>query len=49
MQRVYAALDAAPQATLRRDLTRLWEVNNHAGDGTTRVDAECLEVLATRA
>jgi hypothetical protein len=46
--RAFAALDAAAQGELRRDLEQLWESNNRASDGTTRVEAEYLEVRATR-
>lgn len=50
IQRAYATLDADRQAAFRRDLTALWTERNRAADGTTtRVDAEYLEVLATRA
>ena len=49
IQRAYAGLDPERQAALRRDLTGFFAENNRAGDGTTRIDAECLEVLATRA
>ena len=46
--RAFAALDEAGQAALRRDLTSLWSEHNRATDGTTRVESEYLEVLATR-
>ena len=46
--RAFAALDEAGQAALRRDLTSLWSEHNRATDGTTHVEAEYLEVLATR-
>lgn len=49
IQRAYAGLTPERQATLRRDLTAFLADNNRAGDGTTRIDAECLEALATRA
>jgi SAM-dependent methyltransferase len=45
--RAFAALDATRQADLRRDLERLWTSRNEAGDGTTRVQSEYLEVIAT--
>lgn len=46
--RAFAALDEEGQAALRRDLTRLWSEHNRAADGTTHVEAEYLEVVATR-
>lgn len=46
--RAFAALDEDGQAALRRDLTRLWAEHNRATDGTTHVEAEYLEVVATR-
>jgi SAM-dependent methyltransferase len=49
LQRAYTGLDPDRQAALRRDLTRFFADNNRAGDGTTRIDAECLEAVATRA
>jgi len=48
-QRAFAALDEAGQAALRRDLERLWTEHNLATDGSTRIAAEYLEVIATRA
>jgi SAM-dependent methyltransferase len=47
-QRAFGALDENAQAALRKDLEHLWADNNQATDGTTHVDAEYLEVLATR-
>ncbi len=46
--RAFAALDAAGQAALRRDLGQLWTEHNSATDGTTRYDSEYLEVVAVR-
>jgi SAM-dependent methyltransferase len=46
--RAFAALDEGGQSALRRDLTRLWSEHNRATDGTTNVEAEYLEVVATR-
>lgn len=46
--RALAALDATGQAALRLELVQLWEANNRAGDGTTHVEAEYLEVVAVR-
>ena len=47
-QRAFGALDENGQAALRKDLEQLWSENNKATDGTTHVDAEYLEVVATR-
>ena len=47
-QRAFDALDAAGQAALRNDLERLWAEHNQATDNTTHVEAEYLEVIATR-
>jgi len=44
--RAFAALDEADRDGLRRDLEQLWTDNNRASDGTTRVQAEYLEVIA---
>ena len=49
VQRAYAGLVPDRQAALRRDLIALFADNNRAADGTTRIDAECLEAVATRA
>jgi SAM-dependent methyltransferase len=48
MQKAFGALDENKQAALRTDLEQLWSANNQATDGTTRVDAEYLEVKAVR-
>jgi len=48
MSRAFASLDAAGQENLRHELVSLWSTHNQAVDGTTRVDAEYLEVIATR-
>ncbi len=47
-QRAFGALDENAQASLRKDLEQLWSDNNQATDGTTYVEAEYLEALATR-
>ena len=47
-QRAFDALDEAGQAALRRDLEQLWSEHNRAADAATRVEAEYLEVVATR-
>lgn len=46
--RALAALDAAGQTALRQDLVQLWTSHNQADDGSTRIDAEYLEVVAIR-
>jgi SAM-dependent methyltransferase len=43
------AADEEKQTALRRDLQNLWTEFNAATDGTTRIDSEYLEVVATRA
>jgi ubiquinone/menaquinone biosynthesis C-methylase UbiE len=48
MSQAFASLDAGGQKTLWADLVTLWSANNKAVDGTTKVDAEYLEVIATR-
>ena len=49
MSRAFASLDDAGQAMLRRELIDLWSANNLADGGATSVEAEYLEVMATRA
>jgi ubiquinone/menaquinone biosynthesis C-methylase UbiE len=46
--RAFASLGEDGQAALRRDLTRLWSEHNLATDGTTHVESEYLEVVATK-
>jgi SAM-dependent methyltransferase len=48
-QKAFGALDESKQAALRKDLDQLWETHNRAIDGSTVVDAQYLEVIATRA
>jgi hypothetical protein len=48
MSRAFASLDANEQEKLRNELVSLWSEHNKAVDDTTRVDAEYLEVIATR-
>lgn len=48
-QRAFAALPEDKQPALRRDLENLWAQHNQATDGTTHVEAEYLEVIATHA
>ena len=47
-QSAFAALDAELQSRLRGDLERLWAEHNLASDGTTHVEGEYLEVVATK-
>ena len=47
-QRAFDTLNADGQAALRSDLERLWAEHNRATDGTTYVEGEYLEVIATR-
>jgi ubiquinone/menaquinone biosynthesis C-methylase UbiE len=49
MSRAFASLDVSGQEKLRSELVSLWSAHNKATDDTTRVDAEYLEVIATRA
>lgn len=46
--RAFAALSDTGQAALRADLERLYDQKNVATDGTTKIAAEYLEVVATR-
>ena len=46
--KAFGSLDEDRQAALRKDLEELWTKNNTETDGTTSVDAEYLEVVATR-
>jgi len=45
----FASLDAAGRTALREELEALWSANNRARGGVTIVDAEYLDVVATRA
>jgi len=49
MSRAFGSLDTKGQEQLRTELTQLWSAHNYASDGTTKVAAEYLEVIATRA
>ncbi|HEX2914537.1 MAG TPA: class I SAM-dependent methyltransferase [Chloroflexia bacterium] len=49
INRAYAACNPEKQVALRQDLEKLWSDHNTATDGGTHVEAEYLEVLATRA
>jgi ubiquinone/menaquinone biosynthesis C-methylase UbiE len=48
MSRAFASLDGDEQETLRSELVSLWSTHNKAVEDSTRVDAEYLEVIATR-
>jgi ubiquinone/menaquinone biosynthesis C-methylase UbiE len=48
MSRAFASLDVNGQETLRSELVRLWSAHNSAVGDATKVDAEYLEVVATR-
>ena len=48
MSRAFASLDLNGQEQLRSDLVSLWSAHNKAAGDATRVDAEYLEVIATR-
>jgi len=48
VNQAFAALDANGQAALRRDLEQLWSAHNRAEDNSTYIEAEYLEVIATR-
>jgi ubiquinone/menaquinone biosynthesis C-methylase UbiE len=48
MSRAFASLDSNGQEKLRSELVGLWSEHNKAKDDTTKVDAEYLEVIATR-
>ena len=47
--KAFGMLDENKQAAIRKELEDLWTKNNTANDGTTSVEAEYLEVIATRA
>jgi SAM-dependent methyltransferase len=49
MSRAFASLDGHRQEKLRRELISLWARHNRASDNGTLVEAEYLEVVATRA
>src|SRR5882724_7972973 len=48
MSRAFASLDVNGQAQLRTELVGLWSEHNKAVDDTTEVEAEYLEIIATR-
>jgi SAM-dependent methyltransferase len=47
--KAFASLDDAGQTALRKDLVDHWKKHNQATDGTTKVEGEYLEVIATKA
>jgi SAM-dependent methyltransferase len=49
MNRAFATLDDFSGRSLRQELEALWSAHNRAQDGITSVEAEYLEVIATRA
>lgn len=49
MSRAFAFLDATGREELRRELVHRWATHNNSTDGITQVDAEYLEVIASRA
>ncbi|WP_228486802.1 class I SAM-dependent methyltransferase [Paludibaculum fermentans] len=49
MTRAFASLDVEGQRILRNELVQLWSAHNNTKSGGTSVDAEYLEVIATRA
>jgi 2-polyprenyl-3-methyl-5-hydroxy-6-metoxy-1,4-benzoquinol methylase len=48
MTKAFASLDGAGQEKLRNELVELWSSQNKAVDGTTLVEAEYLQVVATK-
>ena len=48
MTRAFASIGEKAQQQLREELTELWSRHNRATDGTTKVDAEYLQVVAVR-
>lgn len=48
MTRAFASIGEEAQRRLRDELTGLWSRHNRTTDGTTRVDAEYLQVVAVR-
>jgi SAM-dependent methyltransferase len=49
MTRAFASLDNKGQERLHSELVSLWSAHNNTAGDTTRVEAEYLEVIATRA
>ena len=48
MSRAFTSLDVNGQENLRSELVSLWSAHNYSDRYTTKVDAEYLEVIATR-
>jgi SAM-dependent methyltransferase len=48
-QKAFESLDGVAQDALRKDLVDLWTKHNQATDGTTKVESEYLEIVATKA
>ena len=48
VSRAFASLDVNGQDKLRSELVHLWSAHNYSDGNTTSVDAEYLEVVATR-
>jgi SAM-dependent methyltransferase len=48
MSRAFASLHVIVQEELRRELVHLWSTHNNSSNGVTQVDAEYLEVIASR-
>jgi ubiquinone/menaquinone biosynthesis C-methylase UbiE len=48
MSSAFASLEVHAREKLRSELVRLWSAHNYADGDTTKVDAEYLEVIATR-
>jgi SAM-dependent methyltransferase len=48
MARAFASIDLNGREKLRSELVHLWAAHNKAEDDTTKVEAEYLEVIATR-
>lgn len=48
MSRAFASLDVSGQEKLRSELVQLWSAHNKAAGDATQVEAEYLEVIATR-
>lgn len=48
MSRAFASLDDNGRTNLRKELIALWSAHNKATDGTTDVDGEYLQIIATR-
>ena len=48
VNRAFASLDDSGRIAIHRELERLWSAHNLARGGFTVVEADCLEVIATR-